>query len=159
KRGCLAHPCGCICVPVIRRDRPFVLLDDARDQGAAPARLYAAPVEIVEARSVAGVKPALERLRAARLRGLHAAGIMAYEAAAAFEPSVGALPLAETPLLWFGLFEGYDEIAPDAVPGLLPDPASGWAGAPQPDIDRDAYVERFERVHALIEAGDFYQAN
>ncbi len=144
---------------MIRRDRPFVLLDDARDTGAAPARLYEAPVDTIEARSVAEVKPALERLRAARLKGLHAAGFMAYEAAAAFEPAVGDLPQAATPLLWFGLFEGYREIAADAVPGLLPDPAGGWGGTPQPDIDRDAYVERFDRVHALIEAGDFYQAN
>ena len=144
---------------MIRRDRPFVLLDDARDTGAAPARLYEAPVDTIEARSVAEVKPALERLRTARLKGLHAAGFMAYEAAAAFEPAVGELPRAATPLLWFGLFEGYREIAADAVPGLLPDPAGGWGGTPQPDIDRDAYVERFDRVHALIEAGDFYQAN
>ena len=71
---------------VIRRDRPFVLLDDARLTGAAPARLYQAPVEIIEARDIAAVKPALERLRAARHRGLHAAGFLAYEAASAFEP-------------------------------------------------------------------------
>ncbi len=144
---------------VIRRDRPFVLLDDARDTGAARARLYAAPVEIVEARTVAAVKPALERLRAARNRGLHAVGFIAYEAATAFEPSIGDLPLGATPLLWFGLFEGFEDIAPEAVPALLPDPDSAFAATPLPDLDRDAYVERFERVHALIEAGDFYQAN
>jgi para-aminobenzoate synthetase/4-amino-4-deoxychorismate lyase len=144
---------------VIRRDRPFVLLDDARLTGAAPARLYQAPVAIVEARAVADVKPALERLRAARHRGLHAAGFMAYEAAAAFEPVLGTPTLAKTPLLWFGLFESFDEIAPGEVAALLPDPASAWAGTPVPDVDRAAYGERFDRVHALIEAGDFYQAN
>jgi para-aminobenzoate synthetase/4-amino-4-deoxychorismate lyase len=144
---------------VIRRDRPFVLLDDARATGAAPARLYRAPVEIVEARDVAGVKPALERLRAARHRGLHAAGFLAYEAASAFEPVLGELPQAQTPLLWFGLFEGFDEIAPDDVASSLPDPAAAWLGAPVPDIDRDTYAARFAEVHALIEAGDLYQAN
>jgi para-aminobenzoate synthetase/4-amino-4-deoxychorismate lyase len=144
---------------VIRRDRPFVLLDDARVAGAAPARLYQAPVEIVEAHDVAEVKPALERLRAARNRGLHAAGFIAYEAAPAFEPVLGGLPHARTALLWFGLFEGFDQLAAGTVPSLLPDPASAWLGTPQPDIDRDAYAARFERVHALIEAGDVYQAN
>jgi len=144
---------------VIRRDRPFVLLDDARAEGAAPARLYQAPVGIVEARAVIEVKPALDRLRAARHRGLHAAGFMAYEAAAAFEPVLGSLPAGDTPLLWFGLFETYDEIASDKVSDLLPDPASAWAGIPKPDIDRAAYAERFAQVHALIEAGDLYQAN
>ncbi|MEO5938279.1 MAG: aminodeoxychorismate synthase component I [Sphingomonas sp.] len=144
---------------MIRRDRPFVLLDDARAEGAAPARLYQAPVAIVEARSVVEVKPALDRLRAARHRGLHAAGFMAYEAAAAFEPVLGSLPISDAPLLWFGLFEGYDEITPGGVPALLPDPASAWAGTPQPDVDRAGYADRFDQVHALIEAGDIYQAN
>lgn len=144
---------------MIRRDRPFVLLDDARNEGAAPARLYQAPVAIVEARSIAAVKPALERLRVARHRGLHAAGWLAYEAAAAFEPAVGDLPMPAMPLMWFGLFDRYDEIAPDDVPGLLPDPAGAWLGAPRPEIDRASYADRFARVKALIAAGDLYQAN
>jgi len=144
---------------VIRRDRPFVLLDDARAEGAAPARLYQAPVSIVAAHAAIEVKPALDRLRGARHRGLHAAGFVAYEAAGAFEPALGALPVGKGPLLWFGLFEHYDEIAPDDVPRLLPDPMSGWAGVPVPDVDRAAYAERFEQVRALIEAGDIYQAN
>jgi para-aminobenzoate synthetase/4-amino-4-deoxychorismate lyase len=144
---------------VIRRDRPFVLLDDARAVGAAPARLYQAPVAIIEARAIVEVKPALDRLRAARHRGLHAAGFIAYEAAAAFEPAVGALPPGGSPLVWFGLFERYEEIAPDNVPDLLPDPESAWAGTPQPDVDRGAYADRFDQVRALIEAGDIYQAN
>jgi para-aminobenzoate synthetase/4-amino-4-deoxychorismate lyase len=144
---------------VIRRDRPFVLLDDARATGAAPARLYRSPVEIVEARDVAAVKPALERLRAARHRGLHAAGFLAYEAATVFEPILGDLPQARTPLLWFGLFERFDEIAAEDVASWLPDPAAAWLGTPVPDVDRDSYAARFDQVHALIEAGDLYQAN
>jgi para-aminobenzoate synthetase / 4-amino-4-deoxychorismate lyase len=144
---------------VIRRDQPFVLLDDARSTGAAPARLYREPLEIVEARTLDAVAPAIERLRAAHRRGLHAAGFLSYEAAAAFEPGIGALPAGDMPLLWFGLFEAFEEIAPDHVPGLLPDPAGAWVGAPRPDVDRAAYDERFARVHALIESGDFYQAN
>jgi para-aminobenzoate synthetase/4-amino-4-deoxychorismate lyase len=144
---------------VIRRDRPFVLLDDARTAGAVPARLYRSPVEIVEARDVAAVKPALERLRAARHRGLHAVGFLAYEAASAFEPVLGDLPQAQTPLLWFGLFERFDEIAASDVTAWLPDPATAWLGTPVPDVDRETYAERFDQVHALIEAGDLYQAN
>ncbi|MBN8809220.1 MAG: aminodeoxychorismate synthase component I [Sphingomonas sp.] len=144
---------------VIARDRPFVLLDDARATGAAPARLYPGPVEVIAARNVAEVAPALERLRAAGKRGLHAAGYLAYEAAAAFEPAVGDLPAPDLPLLWFGLFENYEEIAPADVPALLPDPAGAWLGDPRPDIDRATYADRFARTKALIEAGDLYQAN
>ena len=158
-RACPKGPSGCICCPVIRRDRPFVLLDDARADGTAPARLYEAPVETVEAHMVADVAPALERLRAARHRGLHAAGYVAYDAAGAFEPSLRRLVTVGGPLLWFGLFEQVRDVPADQVPGLLPDPAGGWAGKPEPDVDRQSYGARFDRVQALIRAGDLYQAN
>ena len=136
---------------------PFVLLDDARP-GGAPARLYASPVEIVAASGEDDIVPALDRLRQARARGLHAAGFLTYEASEALEPS--AWPRAaggETPRLWFGLFEGYREIAD--VPVLLPDPAGAWAGAPQPWITRDQYGAQFASVEELIAAGDIYQVN
>lgn len=138
---------------------PFVLLDDARDGGAA-ARLYCNPVRIVAAGTVAEVRPALEALRAARATGLHAAGFLSYEAGAAFEPVTLPMPdEAATPLLWFGLFERYREIAPDAVPALLPDPAGAWLGVPEPAIERATYDAHFAAVQAHIVAGDLYQAN
>lgn len=139
---------------------PFVLLDDARADGA-PARLYSNPVEIIEAHAPAEVRTALERLRAARGRGLHAAGHIDYEASAGLIPEAWARPPehAARPLLWFGLFADYAEIAPAAVPALLPDPGGAWAGRPQPRVDRRAYQAAFERVTGYIAAGDIYQAN
>jgi para-aminobenzoate synthetase/4-amino-4-deoxychorismate lyase len=137
---------------------PFVLLDDARPDGA-PARLYAQPVALVTAMRPAEVVPALERLRAARDRGLHAAGFLAYEASAAFDSAAWPEPPADGPLLWFGLFESYAEIASEEVPTLLPDPAGAWAGTPAPDIGAEAYGDRFAQVAELIAAGDIYQAN
>ena len=135
---------------------PFVLLDDARADGEA--RLYVDPVEIVVAHPLDEIAPALDRLRAAASEGLDAAGWLAYEAGAALEP---AAPARETegPLLWFGLFRGYQRIAADAVPALLPDPAGAWAGRPRPLLDRAAYDTALARVLAYIEAGDIYQAN
>ncbi|MCW3846830.1 aminodeoxychorismate synthase component I [Sphingomonas sp. LB-2] len=136
---------------------PFVLLDDARP-GAAPARLYAGPVEIVEASGEGEVGPALDRLKAARGRGLHAAGFLTYEASEELEPSAWPRPAGgEVPRLWFGLFDSYAEI--DDVPALLPDPAGAWAGKPQPWITSDQYGEQFAQVEELIAAGDIYQAN
>ncbi|MBO9714166.1 aminodeoxychorismate synthase component I [Sphingomonas sp.] len=138
---------------------PYVLLDDARPSGAA-ARLYAAPVEVVTALTPGEVGPALDALRAARARGLHAAGYLHYEAGAGIEPKGWAtLPTPDTPLLWFGLFEGYQEIAAGDLSALFPDPAGAWAGAPRPRIGESDYRTRFDRVEALIEAGDLYQAN
>lgn len=135
-------------------DGPFVLLDDARP-GGAPARLYAEPVRIVEARNVGEVRPALGALRAARGQGLHAAGFLAYGAGPAFEPAVPDRP-GDGPLLWFGLFERYRKV--DA-PALLPDPAGAWAGEVEPCVDFGTYADAFAAVQELIRAGDLYQAN
>ncbi|MEG3144409.1 aminodeoxychorismate synthase component I [Sphingomonas sp. RT2P30] len=137
--------------------QPFILLDDARP-GGAPARLYRAPLRMIVADTPADVPAALAALRAARREGLHAAGYLAYEAGAALQPRAPIIP-GEGPILWFGIFDRFDEIAPDDVPALLPDPAGAWAGAPRPVIDRATYDSRLARVQALIEAGDIYQAN
>src|SRR4051812_30441764 len=105
-------------------DSPFILLDDARPGGTA--RLYADPVEIVTGE----VEHGLARIKAARARGLHAAGFLTYEASEALEPSAWKRPAGgEPPRLWFGLFDRYEAIADAAA--LLPDPAGAWAGTPQ----------------------------
>lgn len=138
---------------------PFILLDDARPGGEG-ARLYADPVAILRADSPADIPALLDSLRAARGRGLHAAGYLHYEASVALDPAAWPHPPEHaTPLAWFGLFEDYDTIAAKSVPALLPDPAGAWAGAPEPGVSRGAYVEAFDRVAALIAAGDIYQAN
>jgi para-aminobenzoate synthetase/4-amino-4-deoxychorismate lyase len=137
---------------------PFVLLDDARADGV-PARLYRGPVDVIEAREVSGVLPALHRIRAAIGQGLHAAGFLAYEAGAAFEPILEEADASPTPLLWFGLFERFDDIATDAVPDLLPDPAGAWIGTPEPMVTRADYDTQLAQVLDLIAAGDLYQAN
>ena len=138
------------------RSRPFVLLDDARAEGAAPARLYRDPVETVATDDPGKLANCLAALRYATAHGLHAAGWIAYEAGA-----LGEAPVAQTagPLLWFGLFERYETIGPTDVPALLPDPAGAWAGAPRPEIDRATYLAAFDRVKDYIAAGDIYQVN
>jgi para-aminobenzoate synthetase/4-amino-4-deoxychorismate lyase len=133
---------------------PFVLLDDARD-GGAPARLYAAPVRVVAAHAVGEVEGVLDAVRRATREGLHAAGFLAYEAGAAFEPSAGPFAAPGGPLAWFGLFEGYRTLAD--LP--LPDPAGGWIGEIEPEVTRDEYDAQLTRVLELIAAGDIYQAN
>ncbi|WP_448662787.1 aminodeoxychorismate synthase component I [Sphingomonas sp. CJ20] len=125
-------------------DAPFILLDDARADGAA-ARLYADPVEIVAATDAAGVPAALARLRDVRKAGLHAAGYLSYGASGA--------------PLWFGVFPSFTELRAEDVAALLPDPEGAWAGAPVPQVDAAAYADAFARVAGYIAAGDIYQAN
>ena len=131
-------------------DGPWVLLDEA-----GGARLYRDPVEVIEAWTPADVRAALPRIRAARARGLHAAGFLSYEAAPAFEPS---LPAGEppTPLLWFGLFTEWQPVDPTQ---WLPDPAGAWIGAPEPRVDQPTYEAQVRAALDLIAAGDLYQVN
>lgn len=136
---------------------PFVLLDDARPDGA-DARLYRDPVRVVTAHAPEEVRIALAALDAARDKGLHAAGYLAYEAGHALEPKLQT-PATSGPLLWFGLFERFETICAHDVTALLPDPAGAWIGRPRPGISRAAYDTAFARVHDWIEAGDIYQAN
>lgn len=134
--------------------KPFVLLDDARDGGAAP-RLYQHPVAVVAAMTVDAVAPALAEVRAGVAKGLHAAGYLAYEAAAAFEPALPPPALPPVPLLWFGLFKGFTTPDPDS----LPPASSAWTGVVTPQIARADYDARLDTLIELIRAGDLYQAN
>ncbi|HEX6374231.1 MAG TPA: aminodeoxychorismate synthase component I [Allosphingosinicella sp.] len=119
------------------------------------ARLYRHPQAVVEARRPGDVAPAL-----ARLRGRHAAGFVGYEAGYALEPKLA--PLARDaapeapPLLWFGLFDGWEEVEAET---LLPDAAGGWAGRPRPRVEREAHEAAVARALDHILAGDIYQAN
>jgi len=142
---------------MISADRPFVLLDDARAAEASPARLYRDPVETIFACSRGDVARALDRLRG-ETRSV--AGFIAYEEGHALEPKLALLgsdpPL---PLMWFGVFDGFTEIAAADVPRLLPDPLSGWTGKPVPQFSRAGYDAAFARVADYIAAGDIYQVN
>jgi len=148
-------------VTMLDPSRPFVLLDDAREDGAADARLFRDPVEIIVADRLADMAPALAALRAARDSGLHAAGFIGFGAAPAFEPRLPVdQPAADgLPLLWFALFPKVELIAPDAVAALLGDPAGATTSPVRPSIGPADYAAAFERVQALIAAGDIYQAN
>ena len=122
--------------------------------GGGGARLYRAPVEIVEAWRLDEVRPALARLRDAERE---AVGFLAYEAGHALEPKLAALApeAGEMPLLWFGLFGAPERIDLER----LPSPDGAWAAAPSPRIGREAYLAAVEIVLEHILEGDLYQAN
>jgi para-aminobenzoate synthetase/4-amino-4-deoxychorismate lyase len=145
---------------------PFVLLDDARATGAADARLYRDPVEIVVARRAEEVVPALDRIEALRQSGRHLAGYMAYEAGLALEPRLAALLPPRTgaagPLVWFGAFTNYEAIPAAAVPQWLRETAASEEaaiGPLDPLVPLGSYEATFETLRGAIEAGDIYQAN
>lgn len=149
-------------LPALDATQPFVLLDDARQEGAAAARLFLDPLEIVVAMVPDDVPTLLATLDRWQADDALAAGFLCYEAGHALDPRLA--PLAALlpngwPLGWFARFARCERIVRDDVPALLPDPDSAWIGAPQPLIDYPAYAESISAVLGHIRAGDIYQAN
>ena len=141
---------------------PFVLLDDARAAGAAPARLYRDPLEVVVARRPEEVGPALDRLGSGEGEW---AGYLAYEAGLALEPRLDALAArrsgAAGPLVWFARFAGHTAIPATEVPAWLAAHTAGDAriGPMVPQVSLGGYARAFAGVIEAIHAGDIYQAN
>ncbi|MFT5331070.1 MAG: para-aminobenzoate synthetase/4-amino-4-deoxychorismate lyase [Parasphingorhabdus sp.] len=142
-------------------DRPFVLLDDARATGAAPARLYRDPVAVVRADKMEELEACFASLSRARLAGQHVAGYLSYEAGLGLEERLRVKMPKErpTPLAWFGIFKDYKELSPNAVVEGLPDRNGAWLGRLKPLVSREAYDAAFEKVQNYIISGDIYQAN
>jgi len=144
---------------------PCILFDDGRAEGARPARFYSSAAETIVAHEAAEVEPAFSRIEALARSGAHLAGYLAYEAGLALEPRLAGRAArrggAGGPLLWFGAFDGYEEIAPGDVPGWLAARARGEASLSplDPALSPARYLQDFARVHEAILAGDIYQAN
>ena len=145
---------------------PFVLLDDVR-QGTA--RLFTGPGETIDATTMAEIRPALDRLRAA---AGEVAGFIGFEAGYGLEPKLaGAGPRDPAegatdglPLMWFGRFATAMHLTradgDDPVDALLAAFAGPGGGGPAvPSIDAASYIASVEAIKALIAAGDIYQAN
>ena len=134
----------------------WMLFDDAREGGGAP-RLYREPVQIVVADELDEVIPALEQIRSGLRSGKHAAGYLAYEAGHAFDPKLkSSFRPAYGPLLYFGLFDGFET---PCISALLPSPDSAFIGLPSPRVSQGQYEAAVFEVREHLFAGDFYQAN
>ncbi|OYW16671.1 MAG: aminodeoxychorismate synthase, component I [Novosphingobium sp. 12-64-8] len=141
---------------------PFILLDDARSEGAAPARLYEDAAEIVVARRPEEVETALSRIGA---EPGWWAGSIAYEAGLALEPRLAARAASRTgaagPLVWFARFDRMHEMLSGEVAGWLDGKieGSGRLGPLDPQVSLGGYAAAFAALREAIGAGDIYQAN
>lgn len=145
---------------------PFILLDDARADGAAPAHLYLNPGQVFVAQRGEEVAEVLARADAARREtGGSLAGYIAYEAGLALEPKLAPLADARSgaagPLVWLGLFDRFEEIPAAEVPGWLAARAEGEGslGPMEPQLSTGGYAAAFDRLQQAIRAGDIYQVN
>ena len=128
-----------------------IRFDHGPDGGPA---LFGARRRMITADTLSEVPGALAALDAARAAGAWLAGFASYELGYALESRLAALMPGNRrlPLLCFGVYEAPQPAAPlHSGPAALDRFGPAWSEAD--------YTAAFERVHALIGAGDIYQAN
>src|SRR5438105_10358390 len=137
----------------VEDNTPRVILDDA----PGFERVYRAPLATIRADTVEDIVHALEDIEHALKKGCHAAGYLSYGLGYALEQRLIRLMPRErgVPLLWFGIF--------DSCATVPSEDGTNWprthAGPPIHGWDSNMHRAAFEHVHALISAGDLYQAN
>jgi para-aminobenzoate synthetase / 4-amino-4-deoxychorismate lyase len=112
------------------------------------------PIRVIEARRIDDVIGCLQLIeRLVEDEGLHAAGFISYEAAAAFDPYHRTHPPDEFPLLWFGIYTGPESVRlPSSSPGVIP---TDW----KQSISCTEYRKNLDRIKEYIARGDTYQIN
>ena len=145
--------------------QPFVLLDDARETGAADALLFENPRRVFVAHRPEQVARALADADDARREGGELAGYIAYEAGLALEDRLADRAAVRSggagPLVWLGLFGEPVRIAADEMPHWLAAraPGGGSVGPLEPQLSPGGYAQAFAQLQEAIRAGDIYQAN
>ncbi|MDT8440926.1 MAG: aminodeoxychorismate synthase component I [Desulfuromonadales bacterium] len=115
---------------------------------------FARPLTVYAVHRLDQVMPTLHEIEARVARdGLHAVGLLSYEAAPAFDPALTTRPAGNFPLLHFGLFTAPEAVAlPPAVPAAMPD---DW----RPAFSPGAYARAVDQIRRAIAAGETYQVN
>lgn len=133
----------------------FLQFDFTEPSNSVMPCRFVDPVEIVCARQVEEVLPALRRVQAAVDGGLFAAGFVAYEAAPAFDPAMAtAYAQSDVPLLWFGLYTAPSPIAEETQP-TEPVNVGEWACK----VGDAQFAAEIADIRESIAAGDVYQVN
>ena len=128
-----------------------------RDAASGKWRLFERPLDVVVAKEVDDVLPALERVeRECTLRHRYAAGFLSYEAAPAFDSALKTQQAGDFPLLWFGVYDAVRERTLDEL-----GPAAGRISEEtwEPSVSADQYARVFAELQELIRNGDTYQVN
>ena len=155
----LSHPDARLLIDCAASGQPFVLLDDAREDAAAPARLFTDARQIIAANDAQGVADILAALDGWQREERWAAGWLAYEAGLTLEARTAPLAAADAPLGWFAQFATVQRIAANAVPALLPDSDGACLGAVIPACSQADHDRAVAHILGAIRAGDIYQAN
>ena len=138
-----------------------VWLDAARrdaDTGVEGGLLFTNPLAILTAHTGKEVPLLLDALDGYVAAGRYVAGVLAYEAGYALEPSVFSPP-APSLLGWFGVYEAPERYAGSEFEALLDEAGSFTMERRVFSLDRDTYRNRIARIKDSIRSGDSYQVN
>jgi len=113
------------------------------------------PVAVYAADSLADVRPAIRAAEAAADGGRWVAGLVAYEAAPAFDPALRVRAAARPPLAWFGAFDRPVEPAPTTAGDGCDAQLAGF----DPDTSEAEYAQAVEGIRDAIGRGVAYQVN
>lgn len=136
-------------------NEPAVLLECNRTDQDGVSFAFSGCVGQVVAACPGEVNAALEEVERAVSRGLHAAGFIAYEAAAGLDPALKTRSHGAAPLVWFGLFERRTELAEGRFCGGRTYSLSAW----RPSVASTEYADALAGIREYIAAGDTYQVN
>jgi len=112
------------------------------------------PVRIVEATRIDDIVGCLQLIeKLVDVEGLHAAGFVSYEAAAAFDPYLKTHRPDDFPLLWFGIYTGPESVLlPYSSAEVIP---FNW----RQSITNTEYRKNINKIKEYIARGDTYQTN
>ncbi len=116
--------------------------------------IFSCPEKIIRADSLSEVQDALCAAEAASSDGKFLAGFISYETSPAFDQANRTKPLNDFPLIWFGVYAGYEE---HEGPPVSDKKSSGLDLTPE--LAEKKYFSAIKKIKGYIAEGDIYQAN
>jgi len=166
------HPLPSGILSFVEQTPGSVLLHSSRPGGSGISQLFAAPLQVIEVRDLAGLPHLFSKIEDSTASGLFAAGYFSYECAQYFEPAAVLKPLRYPRLLaWFGIYDsrytfnhrvGSFDSDPPLPSQIQPEreAANRLQGDPLASaLNEQRFAERIQQIHQYIRAGDVYQLN
>lgn len=133
--------------------------------GGGKALLFTDPVDILELRSLSGLRDFFSELESRLDAGFFLAGWIGYEAGYGFERNSAVClrkVAPDEPLAWFGVYGEPGRFAGDALEAFLAGEDRGGFSLPESipfGYDRQEYAELVAAIRERLAAGDVYQVN
>ncbi|MGV3466817.1 MAG: chorismate-binding protein, partial [Heyndrickxia sp.] len=134
------------------KQHPYLLFEFADSNGKPNPIAFSKPTRVITTNKIDEVLTCLEDVQSAVHAGYYAAGYLSYEAAPAFEPAFQVNDGVKMPLLWFGIFDDFQEPIPSHSQDYF---VSEWKSS----VTAEQYQSNIQSIKKAIENGITYQVN